>query len=72
MINEIRCPECGESEFTMSTEEDKFKYGADPKVVKLSAHIPVHTCTSCAFQFTDYEAEEFRDEAVCQHLGQQS
>ena len=79
MINEIRCPECGESEFTVSTEEDIFQYGADyglnfnpPKVVKLTAHIPVHTCVSCSFQFTDYDAEELRHEAVCQHLGRQS
>ena len=72
MINEIRCPECDESEFTVFTEEDIFQYGAGSKVAELSAYIPVHTCTSCAFQFTDYEAEELRHEAVCQHLGRQS
>ena len=69
MINEIRCPECGESEFAGTFEEDIFQYG---EVVKLTAHIPVHTCVSCSFQFTDYNAEELRHEAVCQHLGEQS
>ena len=71
MINEIRCPECDESEFTMSTEEDKFQYGIGPKSVEVIVSVPVHTCT-CGFQFTDYEAEELRHEAVCQHLGEQS
>ena len=72
MINEIRCPECGESEFTMSTEEDKFKYDSGPKAVEVIVSVPVHTCVLCSFQFTDYEAEELRHEAVCQHLGEQS
>ena len=56
----------------MSTEEDKFKYGSGPKAVEVIVSVPVHTCVSCSFQFTDYEAEEFRHEAVCQHLGEQS
>ena len=72
MMNEIRCPECGESEFISTFEEDIFQYGAGYKVVKLSAHIPVHICVSCSFQFTDYKAEELRHEAVCQYLGEQS
>jgi len=57
---EIECPDCGESEFTMSAEEDKFKYGNGPKAVEVIVSVPVHTC-ACGFQFTDYEAEEIRD-----------
>jgi len=68
----VNCPDCGETEFTVSNIVDNFQYGSGADAVELSAAIPVHTCNSCGFQFTDSDAEVIRHEAVCNHLGRMS
>lgn len=65
----VRCPDCGDSEFTISDVEDSFQYGPGTDAVELSIVIPVHTCNSCGYQFTGHDAEVIRHEAVCRHLG---
>lgn len=66
---EIICPSCGETEFSVSNEEDRFVYGCDENAVELSASVPVHACENCGFQFTSGDAEDIRHEAICRHLG---
>lgn len=64
------CPNCGSIELTTESVEDNFLFGADPaSQVQLTAIVPLHTCNSCEFQFTDSAAENLRHEAVCKHLG---
>jgi putative zinc finger/helix-turn-helix YgiT family protein len=67
--NSYSCPECGHTEFSIADFEDKFQYGEGIRAVELLATIPVHTCESCEYQFSDCDAEEARHEAVCRHLG---
>lgn len=65
----VICPSCGETEFCVSSEVDRFEYGHGEDAVELSVTIPVHMCESCGYQFTDGDAEDIRHEAVCRHLG---
>src|SRR5258707_15626406 len=63
------CPSCGSTGTQTSQENEQFVYGEKGHSVELSAQIPVRTCLSCGFQFTDSEAEVAHHEAVCRHLG---
>ena len=63
------CPDCGEAEFSVAEKVDQFEYGCGADAVELSALVPVHTCESCGFQYTDEVAEDIRHETVCHHLG---
>ncbi|MCP4655335.1 MAG: type II toxin-antitoxin system MqsA family antitoxin [bacterium] len=65
----IHCPVCAGSEVRTAIEVQAFLYGEDPNATELSARVPVRTCDSCGFQFTDFEAEQARHEAICRHLG---
>ena len=65
----IECPACGDHNVRTTIETETFSYGDGPEAVELTARVPVWTCTSCGFQFTDDIAEESRHEAVCRHLG---
>lgn len=66
------CQSCGERSAACSLEEQKFVYGAGDDAVSLTVTVPVWTCESCGFQYTDETAEERRHEAVCHHLGRLS
>jgi len=60
---------CGGNDIRTTIEVEKFVYGDGPEAVELTARVPVRTCNTCAFQFTDDVAEEIRHAAVCRHLG---
>jgi putative zinc finger/helix-turn-helix YgiT family protein len=63
------CDECGEHTVRVSFRDQRFGYGAGADAVELSARVPVWECAHCAHAYTDGDAEHFRHEAVCRHLG---
>ena len=65
----IQCPVCAGAEVRTTMEIETFLYGEDPNAAELTARVPVRTCDSCGFQFTDFEAEQARHEVICRHLG---
>jgi len=65
----IQCPVCAGPEVRTAMEVETFLYGKDPNAAELTARVPVRTCDSCGFQFTDFEAEHARHEAICRNLG---
>jgi len=69
VASDAECPQCSRRTIQTRIEEDRFKYGTGDSAVELVAKIPVRTCSSCGFEFTDWEAEDLRHEAVCRHLG---
>ena len=63
------CPECEALDSVAFTrEEESFPYGVSPHTIDLSAIVDKGRCSTCAFEFTDWRAEEARDEAVKVHL----
>lgn len=66
------CPSCGSSKVAETWIDDKFEYGEGKNVSVLTAKIPLCQCGVCDLSFTDWRAEELRNEAVCVHLGIQS
>ena len=68
----IECPTCGDHNVRSTIETETFSYGDGPEAVELTIRVPVRTCNSCGFQFTDDIAEDMRHEAVCRHLGMMS
>ena len=65
----IECPMCEDKNVKTTIEKETFTYGDGAEAVELTVSVPVRTCTSCGFQFTDDIAEEIRHEAVCRYLG---
>lgn len=63
------CPNCGYDVVFVSIHSEIYRYGDDESAVELPVDIPVYTCESCGFQFTDWEAEEIKHKALCQHYG---
>jgi putative zinc finger/helix-turn-helix YgiT family protein len=66
---ENECPDCGAREVKTRIVKERFEYGNGTKAVTLEASIPYRRCEKCNFEYTDYEAEDVRHEAVCRHLG---
>jgi len=65
------CPVCGaEGSVTFTREEERFPYGVAPHTVNLCAVVDKGSCAACSFEFTDWRAENARDEAVKAHLAQ--
>lgn len=64
----MNCPSCGTPGVVSSDEEELFPYGVSPNTVVLRALVPVRSCGSCHFEFTDHEADEIRDATVKRHL----
>lgn len=64
-----KCPACEASTITSCAEKDQFQYGRGHDAVVLEAVIPLYSCTTCGFTFTDQAAERIRQAAVCRHLG---
>ena len=63
------CPVCDALEsVTFTREEEAFPYGVAPTTVNLSAVVDMGRCAACEFEFTDWRAEEARDNAVQAHL----
>jgi len=63
------CPDCGAAQVSIRQEKQDFIYGVGPDAITLTATVPVRHCGACGFEFTDCEAEQARQQAVCQHLG---
>lgn len=59
------CPVCNASSPTETLSIDRFAYGDDK--VELTVEVPILTCPSCHFEFTDHRAEVLRHEAICKH-----
>jgi putative zinc finger/helix-turn-helix YgiT family protein len=68
-LEQMECPQCGQSTVETRMERDTFRYGTGDSAVDLHALIPIHSCRSCGFAYTDAAAEDARQEAVCDHLG---
>ncbi len=67
----MNCPQCDSIEVWVRQETEEFKYGDARKPlaqVVLAVTIPVWTCRTCAFGWTDYVAEELIDEKVRDYL----
>lgn len=63
------CPACyAKGAVTYTREEQSFPYGLAPNTVTLSATVEVGRCDACKLEFTDWRAEDARDEAVQRHL----
>jgi hypothetical protein len=57
-----KCASCGEIGTSESIEREVVPYGDAGKSV--SVFVPVITCLSCGFQYTDYRAEAIHEAAV--------
>lgn len=66
---ESACPNCGSEKTTSVVTEEQFLYGIGETTVELTAYVPVITCASCSFVFTDEQAEQAQHAAVCSYLG---
>ncbi len=67
----MSCPQCDSIEVWVRQETEEFKYGDARKPltqVTLSVAIPVWTCRTCGFEWTDYVAEELIDKKVRDYL----
>ena len=62
----LKCPECGGSPITTEWKYEivPYGYGKPIKKAQVSVRVPVRHCWKCQFEWTDYAAEELRDEAV--------
>ena len=63
------CPQCEGSRVTTSMQDYEYVYGTGASAVKLNVKIPVHNCLQCELEYTDYEAQEIKHNALCQHFG---
>ena len=52
-----------------SIHDYEYVYGSGETAVKLDVKIPVHECMQCDLQYTDWEAEEIKHNALCRHFG---
>ena len=66
---ELTCPLCGNAGITTSWDPHAFNYGSGESMVELTVDVPVRRCEACNFEYLDDEAERFKHEAVCRHLG---
>lgn len=53
----------------MSTRSDIYRYGSGDSIIELPIKIPVYRCESCGFQFTDWKAEQIKQDALCRYFG---
>jgi hypothetical protein len=68
-MSHTTCPACdAPSSVTFTREEERFPYGIAPHTVELAALVDKGRCSACAFEFTDWRAEEALDKAVQIHL----
>jgi hypothetical protein len=59
------CPACdAPSSVSFTREEEYFPYGVAPHTVELTAIVDKGRCSACAFEFTDWRAEEAHNKAV--------
>lgn len=63
------CPQCEDNRVATSIQDYEYVYGTGESAVRLKIKIPVHNCLECELQYTDWEAEEIKHNALCQHFG---
>ena len=63
------CPDCDHSRVFTTRQEFEYVYGAGKSAFTLLVEIPVRRCGECECQFTDWEAEEIIQNALCSHFG---
>ena len=63
------CPNCDHDSVTMSIRSDIYRYGSVDSIIELPIKIPVYKCESCGFQFTDWKAEQIKQDALCRYFG---
>jgi len=63
-----KCPSCGDRSVTRSIVKDSFEYGTHHNPVMLYTIIPVYTCSSCDFEFTEDIASEIRAFVVKEYI----
>lgn len=66
----IRCARCGSSDVETAWIADDFRYGEGSDAVTLRSHVPLRSCKQCGFEFLDHEAEDVRQQVVCDFLAQ--
>lgn len=67
--NTIECPNCGSTRVVTRIEDDTFQYRVGSELIEITANrVPFRKCEPCSFEFTDYEAEDVRSEAIRRYL----
>lgn len=61
------CPACDENAVKEEWQVDSFPYGESRRI--LEALVPIMTCNSCGFTYSDYRADRLRHDAVCEAEG---
>lgn len=61
------CPSCWGTDVQETSEYEWFMYGDAPSV-ELVAKVPVLTCQSCTYAWTDYRSESAHEAAVHRYL----
>ena len=62
------CLSCDSSRTSVRSQEDTFQYGVGEDEAHLTVTIPVHSCETCALQWTDCVADNIKDLAVRNYL----
>lgn len=62
-----KCPKCHEETLREVFEKETFPFGDDHHQIEVM--VPVISCSSCGFSYTDQRSEQIRHAAICQHLG---
>lgn len=63
------CPECEQNRVSTTIHDHEYVYGEGESAITLQVKIPVRHCRGCDCQFTDWEAEEIMQNALCAHFG---
>lgn len=66
------CECCSDGAYIKIFERQQFPYGDGANRVALFADVPIWRCDQCGDAYTDFEAENARHAAVCEHLGRLS
>jgi DNA-binding transcriptional regulator YiaG len=67
--SKVVCGMCGAKAVTETWEMQSFPFGEGDDVAELHVHVPVLTCQSCCFAFTDDRAAAIRHDEACRHQG---
>lgn len=67
----MNCPNCDSIDIWVRQETEEFKYGDSRKPLEqvvLVVALPIWSCNTCEFEWTDYEAEDIIDGKVRDYL----
>ena len=62
------CPYCDDSLVVRSIHDREYVYGTGDSI-RFWSKIPVYSCSTCEFQWTNWEAEQIEYNLLCKHLG---